>query len=119
MGVGIFAIATLIMLFVDDLYLFLFCGIVYGIGTGIISPTIMAWTTDLAHPEGKGKGLSTMWMGLEFAVMIGAFLGMYLYANNPLNFDLIFFIALMILASIIIYLSLFGKYIREKYTESK
>lgn len=119
MGVGIFAIATLIMLFVNDLYLFLFCGIIYGIGTGIISPTIMAWTTDLAHPEGKGKGLSTMWMGLEFGVMVGAFLGMYLYANNPLNFDLIFFIALMILISIIIYLLLFGKVIREKYVERK
>lgn len=115
LGVAIFGLATLLMTVVHTKVLFLFCGFVYGVGTGIISPTLMAWTTDLSHPDKKGRGLATMWMGLEFGLMIGAFGGMYLYGNDPKNFPMIFGIAAVILAAILIYLITFGKRVQEKY----
>lgn len=117
LGVSIFAIATLLMTVVHTKELFLFCGFVYGVGTGIISPTLMAWTTDLSNPDKKGRGLSTMWMGLEFGLMIGAFGGMYLYANDPTRFPLIFGIAVGILIIILIYLLTLGRKIPDKYSE--
>ncbi|MBI3136127.1 MAG: MFS transporter [Bacteroidetes bacterium] len=115
LGLAVFALATLLMTVVNDRSLFLFCGFIYGVGTGIISPTIMAWTTDLSHPEKKGRGLATMWMGLEFGLMIGAFGGMYLYGNDPNQFPLIFGIAAVILITIIIYLLTVGRRMREHY----
>lgn len=117
-GVAIFGLATLLMTKVETKWVFLFCGFVYGVGTGIISPTLMAWTTDLSHPEKKGRGLATMWMGLEFGLMIGAFGGMYLYGNNPQNFPFIFGVAVVILVTILIYLITFGKKSPEKYKHS-
>jgi len=116
-GVIIFAIATIIMVNVKGMYMFLFCGFVYGVGTGIISPTLMAWTTDLSDPKFKGRGLSTMWMGLEFGVMIGAFGGDYLYQNNPENLPFIFLIAVIILILIIIYLLTLGKKVPVRFVE--
>jgi MFS family permease len=114
-GVSVFALASLLMMTVETKSLFLFCGFMYGVGTGIISPTIMAWTTDLSYPEKKGRGLATMWMGLEFGFMIGVFGAMYLYANDPQKFPMIFGIVSCILISIVIYLVTFGKRIRERY----
>lgn len=116
LGLLVFMIATVCMMVVHSWQLFLFCGFLYGVGTGIISPTIMAWTTDLSHPEKKGRGLATMWMGLEFGLMIGAFGGMYLYHNDPRNFPFIFGLAACILACIILYLFTFGKKISERHS---
>lgn len=116
-GVIIFSLATLIMIKVDGFYMFLFCGFVYGVGTGIISPTLMAWTTDLSNPKFKGRGLSTMWMGLEFGIMIGALGGDSLYQNNPENLPLIFSIAAIILFAILLFLITFGKKIPIRFVE--
>lgn len=118
-GIAIFGLATLLMTVVETKALFLFCGFVYGVGTGIISPTLMAWTTDLSHPNKKGRGLATMWMGLEFGLMIGAFGGMFLYKNDPKNFPMIFGIAVVILTSILIYLLTQGRSIPEKYQRTE
>ena len=119
MGVAIFAVATALMTWVDGIGLFLFCGILYGIGTGVISPTLMAWTTDLSNPKYKGRGLATMWMGLEFGLLVGSFLGMELYQNKPENFALLFSIAFFILAAIVVYLLTFGRKVPAKYIEKE
>lgn len=119
MGVAIFAMATFIMIKVTSPYMFLFCGFVYGVGTGIISPTLMAWTTDLSNPRFKGRGLATMWMGLELGVMIGAFGGDRFYANNPENLPMIFSIAAGILVLIVMYLVSFGRNVPTHFGEKK
>ena len=116
-GVIIFTIATIIMVDVIGVYMFLFCGFVYGVGTGIISPTLMAWTTDLSNPKFKGRGLSTMWMGLEFGVMIGALCGDFLYQNNPENLPFIFLIATVILVAIVLYLLTLGRKVPVSFVE--
>jgi MFS family permease len=116
-GVAVFALATGLMINVSSSYVFLFCGFLYGVGTGIYSPTIMAWTTDLSNPKSKGKGLATMWMGLEFGVMIGALGGESLYNNNALHLPAIFSMATVVLVLIVVYLVTFGRRVPLKYTE--
>jgi len=115
LGVAIFLIATVIMIGVNSVFLFLTCGFIYGVGTGVISPTLMAWTTDLTNPDFKGRGLATLWMGLELGLMIGSFIGMWMYQNEQKNLYAIFIAASIILLMILIYLMTAGKRIPISY----
>jgi MFS family permease len=56
--------------------------IVFGIATGIISPTIFAWTADLSPPDRRGRGTGTMFIALEFGVLSGALSTNLWYQNN-------------------------------------
>ena len=64
--------------------------VLYGIGSGISSPSIFAWTADLSNPSYKGRGMGTMFVALEFGMLTGVFLGQKVYNNNVENFDLAF-----------------------------
>lgn len=59
-----------------------FGAIVYGLATGVNSPTIFAWTADLSPTERRGVGAGTVFMALEFAIMAGALLTLPLYNNT-------------------------------------
>lgn len=117
LGVFTFACATTLMIFVQSVALFFICGFLYGIGTAIISPTTMAWATDLSIPSKKGRGLGTLWMGLEFGLMVGTYFGMLIYQNDMNQVPLIFTIAAVILFLIALYLATLGKKARVRYEE--
>ena len=55
--------------------------VVYGIGTGILSPAINAWTIDLSHPDRRGKAMATMYIALEAGIGLGAFLAGWFYQD--------------------------------------
>jgi MFS family permease len=44
----------------------------FGLGNGIFSPAINAWTVDLGDPMRKGRALATMYIALEIAIGAGA-----------------------------------------------
>jgi predicted MFS family arabinose efflux permease len=44
----------------------------FGVSTGISSPTLMAWTADLSHIDRRGVGAGTLFIALEFGVMFGS-----------------------------------------------
>lgn len=52
---------------------------VYGIGTGILSPALNAWTIDLSLPQYRGKAMATMYIALEAGIGGGALLSGYIY----------------------------------------
>ncbi len=56
--------------------------IIFGIATGICSPTIFAWTADLSPPDRKGRGTGTMFIALEFGVLGGSLATNLWYKNN-------------------------------------
>jgi len=62
----------------------------FGISTGINSPTLFAWTVDLANPEKRGKAIATMFIALEIGILSGALLSAELYSNNPSGFAIAF-----------------------------
>lgn len=71
---------------------FLFVGsVVYGVGLGICSPTVQAWTIDLAPENARGRALATMYIALEAGIGLGALLSAWLYDNNPNKFGLAFY----------------------------
>lgn len=56
--------------------------IIFGIATGIISPTIFAWTADLSPKNRRGRGTGTMFIALEFGILSGALSTNLWYQNN-------------------------------------
>lgn len=65
---------------------FLLSSLIFGFGTAMISPAIMAWTADLSNPEYKGRGMGTMFIFLELGFLTGNFLGQQIYQNESDNF---------------------------------
>lgn len=57
--------------------------IVFGCATGISSPTLFAWTADLSHIQRRGVGSGTMFIALEFGIMVGSFSTIFFYDNTP------------------------------------
>ena len=49
-------------------------GIFFGISWGFNSPTLTAWTTDLASPLHIGRAMATMYIALEAGIGMGALL---------------------------------------------
>lgn len=52
---------------------------VYGIGTGVLSPALNAWTIDLSLPQYRGKAVATMYIALEMGIGSGALFAGYIY----------------------------------------
>jgi len=81
-------IITSIALFVisegRDIQMLLVGAGIYGIGTGILSPAISAWTIDMSNPEHRGKAVATMYISMELGIGSGALLG-GTYYNDQIN----------------------------------
>ncbi len=54
------------------------------------SPTVFAWTADLANPKKIGRAFATMYIALEVGIGIGAFISAKIHNNNSDNFGFTF-----------------------------
>lgn len=55
--------------------------VLFGLGNGIFSPAINAWTVDLGDPQRRGRAMATMYIALEIAIGAGAALSGWYFAN--------------------------------------
>ena len=62
---------------------FLGAALVFGLGTGLNSPTLYAWTIDLSDPRYRGRAVATMYIALELGIGLGALLAGWIFSNNP------------------------------------
>jgi MFS family permease len=67
--------------------------IVFGMSTGVSSPTIFAWLADLAPSHRRGVGAGTVFIALEGAIMLGAFITLGLYDSTAATIPIIYLIA--------------------------
>ncbi len=72
----------------NGLYL---ASILFGLGNGIFSPAITAWTIDLGDPERKGRALATMFIALEVAIGSGALLAGWYFADQDSRMPAVFY----------------------------
>ncbi|MDT0605997.1 MFS transporter [Croceitalea rosinachiae] len=63
----------------------LFAASIYGLGMGILSPALNAWTVDLSPKEQRGRGISTMFIALEAGIGLGALFSGWYYQNSYEN----------------------------------
>jgi len=76
----------------------------FGLGNGIFSPAINAWTIDLGDPEKKGRALATMFMALEIAIGAGAALSGWYFADQIGRMPAVFYAAALMNLGGLIYL---------------
>jgi MFS family permease len=82
---------------------------VYGIATGMLSPSITAWIIDLSHPDHRGKAVATMYIALEAGIGLGAFFAGTLYITDVSMIPPIFYIAGIVTFFAFLYLQIIYK----------
>lgn len=55
---------------------------VYGIATGMLSPSLTAFIIDMSHPDHRGKAVATMYIFLEAGIGLGAFMAGSFYIHD-------------------------------------
>lgn len=77
----------------------------FGLGYGLNSPTLFAWTIDLTPESSRGRGISTLFIFLEVGIGLGALLMGTFYNGMSERFPLLF--AISAVFSLIAFLYLF------------
>jgi MFS family permease len=80
---GLLALGLAVLVWSPSVPVFLLGAVIFGVGTGLNSPTLYAWTIDLSHPERRGRGVATMYIALEVGIGIGALLAGWIFDNQP------------------------------------
>ena len=77
---------------------------VYGVATGMLSPTVSAWTIDLSKPGQRGKAVATMYIFLEIGIGVGALLAGSMFITDVSTIPYIFYICAAITFMALVYL---------------
>ncbi|RZK90719.1 MAG: MFS transporter, partial [Pedobacter sp.] len=77
---------------------------VYGVATGMLSPTVSAWTIDLSKPGQRGKAVATMYIFLEIGIGAGALLAGSMFITDVSTIPYIFYICAAITFMALVYL---------------
>lgn len=78
--------------------------IMYGFAYGAMSPTLLAWATDLSDEHHRGRGVASIYIFMEMGIGIGALMSGWVYGNDPSNFILTFSICSVLAAASFVYL---------------
>jgi MFS family permease len=81
-------------------------GILYGMAYGMNSPTLFAWVTDLSDDSNRGRAFGSLYIALEFGIMLGALISGFIFAWQPDNFLLPFGTAAVFAILSFVYLTL-------------
>ena len=92
-GCLMYAFTMLLIGSVTELWMFYLGAFTFGIAAGLGSPTIFAWTIDLADQKHVGRAMATMFIALEAGIILGGIFAGYSYNNNPDNFIISFSIS--------------------------
>ena len=103
-GCFILVISMLLVGTSNSIVSYIFAAIIFGIATGITSPTMFAWTADLSHEDRRGVGAGTMFIALEFGIMFGALLTLVSYDSTKSTIFLTFLIGAIMATIACIYL---------------
>ena len=85
---------------------FLLAAVIFGIGTGLNSPTLYAWTVDLSHPAHRGRAVATMYIALEVGIGLGALMAGWVFDNQPARLPYVHGLSLAVVLGAVAYLAL-------------
>lgn len=91
-GCIVLIIAMIITGYANSVPMFFAGAAFFGMSMGILSPVLSAWTVDLSQDDNRGRSIATMFISLEAGIGLGAFLSAELFANQPGNLPLVFFV---------------------------
>ena len=90
-GVCMLFLSMVALAYVDSYNSFVLAAIVFGLATGVSSPTLFAWTADLSHINRRGVGAGTIFIALEVGIMIGSLSTIISYDNTVNSLPNVFF----------------------------
>ena len=91
-GAVVLMISMIYMGYAPNATHLLAAAVIYGVAVGLASPTIFAWTIDLAHPEKLGKAMATVYIALEAGIGLAAIGAGWLYAQDIDRIPMTFFL---------------------------
>jgi MFS family permease len=101
---GILAVGLALLVWSPTVEWFLAASVVMGMGMGLNSPSLYAWTIDLSHPERRGRAVATMYIALEIGIGVGALLAGWLFANKPSRLPYVHGMSLVSVLLAVVYL---------------
>ncbi len=87
----------------------MFASAVYGVATGMLSPSVTAWTIDLSRPGHRGKAVATMYIFMEIGIGLGALLAGSIFIADVSVIPKIFYYCAGITFFALLYLQFFYK----------
>lgn len=87
------AISMVVIGFSQTPFQFFTGAFIFGLGYGLNSPTLFAWTIDLSPVKTRGKGISTLFIFLEIGIGLGSLLSGTFYQGVDSRFPLLFGVA--------------------------
>ena len=103
-GVCILLLSMILLSRVDSYNSFVLAAIVFGLATGVSSPTLFAWTADLSHIKRRGVGAGTIFIALEAGIMLGSSSTIITYDNTPQSIQNVFVFGVIMSILAILYL---------------
>lgn len=111
-GISFLIASMLLVGYANDVFWYTTSSLVFGVATGISSPTLFAWMADLAPANRRGVSTGTLFIALELGILFGASSTLLLY-NSTKNSVLSVFIFGAIMATLaliyVLYLLRFKK----------
>ena len=108
-SLAILLISLLGMALANSSFWLMAASAVYGVATGMLSPTVTAWTIDLSKPGLRGKAVATMYIFLEIGIGAGALLAGTLFIEDVKTIPTIFYCCAAITLFAMIYMWLIYK----------
>ncbi len=103
-GVCILLVSMILLSRVDSYNSFVLAAIVFGLATGVSSPTLFAWTADLSHIKRRGVGAGTIFIALEAGIMLGSTSTIFTYDSTPQSIQQVFLFGILMSILAILYL---------------
>jgi MFS family permease len=97
-------LASIVLIFGETQFWFLASSVILGFGLGMASPTLFAWTIDLANPKKIGRAFATLYISLELGIGIGALISGTLLSKITNPYFWIFFSGCLAFLMAFIYL---------------
>lgn len=103
-ALALLALALCLIGFAHSPFTLLAASAIYGVSTGMLSPAVTAWTSDLSHPEHRGKAMATMYISLEAGIGLGALIAGFMFTDRVETIPSVFYLVSAICAVALFYL---------------
>jgi len=108
-SLSILIVSLLGIAFANSEFVLMSASAVYGVATGMLSPSVTAWTIDLSKPGHRGKAVATMYIFMEVGIGLGALLAGSIFIDDVATIPSIFYICTGITFIALIYLQFIYK----------
>ena len=101
---ALLALGLGLLVFTPSVPVFLLGAIIFGLGTGLNSPTLYAWTIDLSDEQRRGRAVATMYIALEAGIGLGALAAGWIFANQAPHLPYVHALSLLCVLAALAYL---------------